>query len=295
MRTKEFLGKHQIPFLSRNVLADEGALEELLALGTRQLPVISRGTDWVNGQSLKEIARLVGIDLGIIRHLPPAELVRRVDPRHRTLGQLFQDEIATPLGLDAYIRLPDAIPQARLATLSRPAAVEMLRNFPLRLALEAMNRRSNICRALVGSALPHDNDHTYARNLEVPSGGAVCTARALARAYGIFATGGRELGLRHETLRLLAAPAIPPARGFYDECMKASGVQFALGFMKSSAAWPFGRPGSYGAPGSGGSLGFADPAARVGYGYVTSQMGTRVDGDPRDRALRDALYSAIRP
>ena len=79
MRTKEFLGKHQIPFLSRNVLADEGALEELLALGTRQLPVISRGTDWVNGQSLKEIARLVGIDLGIIRHLPPAELVRRVD------------------------------------------------------------------------------------------------------------------------------------------------------------------------------------------------------------------------
>ena len=79
MRTKEFLGKHQIPFLSRNVLTDEGALEELLALGTRQLPVISRGKDWVNGQSLKEIARLVGIDLGVIRHLPPAELVRRID------------------------------------------------------------------------------------------------------------------------------------------------------------------------------------------------------------------------
>jgi len=79
LRTKEFLGKHQIPFLSRNVLTDEGALEELLALGTRQLPVIARGKDWVNGQSLKEIAWLVGIDLGIIRHLPPAELVRRID------------------------------------------------------------------------------------------------------------------------------------------------------------------------------------------------------------------------
>ena len=50
--------------ISRNVLTDEGALDELLALGTRQLPVISRGKDWVNGQSLKEIARLVGIDLG---------------------------------------------------------------------------------------------------------------------------------------------------------------------------------------------------------------------------------------
>jgi hypothetical protein len=50
-----------------------------LALGTRQLPVISRGTAWVNGQSLKAIADLVGIDLGTIKHLPPAELVRRID------------------------------------------------------------------------------------------------------------------------------------------------------------------------------------------------------------------------
>jgi DinB superfamily len=78
LRTKEFLGKHQIPFVSRNILSDEGALDELLALGTRQLPVISRGKDWVNGQSLKAIAGLVGIKLGNIEHLPPAELVRRI-------------------------------------------------------------------------------------------------------------------------------------------------------------------------------------------------------------------------
>lgn len=51
----------------------------MLALGTRQLPVISRGKDWVNGQSLKEIARLVGINLGTVKHLPPEELVRRID------------------------------------------------------------------------------------------------------------------------------------------------------------------------------------------------------------------------
>lgn len=41
--------------------------------------MISRGKDWVNGQSLKEIARLVGIDLGTVKHLPPEELVRRID------------------------------------------------------------------------------------------------------------------------------------------------------------------------------------------------------------------------
>jgi hypothetical protein len=48
----------------------------------------------------------------------------------------------------------------------------------------------------------------YTRNLEVPAGGGVGTARAMAHAYGVFATGGRELGLRKETLDLLAAPAI---------------------------------------------------------------------------------------
>jgi hypothetical protein len=68
-----------VPFVSRNVLSDEGALEELLALGTRQLPVISRGKTWVNGQSLKDLAALVGIDLGNVKHLPQAELARRID------------------------------------------------------------------------------------------------------------------------------------------------------------------------------------------------------------------------
>ena len=181
--------------------------------------------------------------------------------------------------------------------LRRPRPLEMLTGFPLRFTLEAMNRRSNIYRALMtnpGSAVSHDEQRVYARNLEVPSGGAVGTARAIAHAYGVFATGGRELGLRQETLDLLAAPAIPPTRGFYDECMKADGIQFSLGFMKPTPAWPFGSARSFGSPGPGGSLGFADPEAGIGYAYVTSQMGTALTGDPRDLALRDALYSALR-
>ena len=60
-----------------------------------------------------------------------------------------------------------------------------------------------------GSAVYQDEQRVYARNLEVPSGGGVGTARGIAHAYGVFATGGRELGLRQETLDLLAAPAIP--------------------------------------------------------------------------------------
>lgn len=223
------------------------------------------------------------------------ELLRRIDPQHRTLGRFFQDEIATPLNLDLYIRIPDGIPNARLARLSSPGRLRMLFGFPLALTLASMNRHSNMYRSLIvnpGAGVYLDDQRIYARNLEVPSGGAVGTARAIARAYGVFASGGRELGLRKETLDLLAAPAVPPTRGFFDECLKGE-VQFSLGFMKPSAAWPFGSPSSFGSPGAGGSLGYADPATGIGYGYVTSQMGTSLTGDPRDIALRKALDTVV--
>ena len=221
------------------------------------------------------------------------ELLRRIDPQHRSLGQFFQDEIATPLGLDVYIRLPEDIPNSRLATVVPPTVLERLRGFPPRLALDTITPGSKIIRALRGSELPHEQQRIYARNLEVPAGGGIGSARAIARAYSAFATGGRELGLRKETLDLLAAPAIPPSRGFYDECMKGEGVRFSLGFMKPSPMVPFGSPSLFGAPGAGGALGFADPTTGVGYAYVTMKMGTALTGDPRDVALRDALYSAL--
>jgi CubicO group peptidase (beta-lactamase class C family) len=257
--------------LDRNLVAD---LDRLAAVLARQKPAWEPGTR----------TAYHAITLGFYE----SELLRRIDPGRRSLGTFFADEIASPLGLDVYIRLPEAIPDARLATIAPPERIAMLLGFPLKLTLDVMNPRSNIVRALRGSELPHDPRRVYARNFEVPSGGGVGTARAIARAYGVFAAGGSELGLRRETLDLLAAPAIPAARGFYDECMKAD-VAFALGFMKPSRTWPFGSSSSYGAPGSGGALGFADPAAGVGYAYVTSQMGTRVTGDPRPRAAERAL------
>src|SRR5262250_1911139 len=126
------------------------------------------------------------------------ELLRRLDPRHRSLGQFFQDEIASPLGLEVYIRLPEEIPNSRLATIASPGRMKMLFGFPLRLALDAMNRRSNIYRALEinpGTGVYFDEERIYARNLEVPSGGGVGNARAIAHAYSVFATGGAEFGL----------------------------------------------------------------------------------------------------
>ena len=218
-----------------------------------------------------------------------SELLRRVDPQHRSLGTFFQDEIASPLGLDFYIRLPEDIADSRLAPLDSNLLRAIVSN-PPRLMLTAMNPRSNLYRALTGNvaaALPLDQGRVYARNLEVPSGGGVGTARAIARAYGVFATGGRELGLRAETLDALKAPAVPPRRGFHDACLEAE-VQLSLGFMKPSAAWPFGHPEAFGSPGAGGSLGFADPHTRIGYAYVTNRMGLHT-GDPREVALRSAI------
>ena len=261
--------------VTRSLVAD---LDRLAVVLARQRPAWEPGTRQAYH----------AITLGFYE----SELLRRIDPRRRSLGRFFQEEIASPLGLNFYIRLPESIPDSRLATLARPSRTAMLRGFPLRFAVAAFNRRSNIARALSGSELPIDAERVYARDLEVPSGGGVGTARSIAHAYGVFAAGGRELRLEQATLDLLAAPAIPSTHGFYDECMMGE-MQFSLGFTKSSPAWSFGSEGSFGAPGSGGSLGFADPKAGIGYAYVTSQGGTSLTGDPRDVALRDALYAVL--
>ncbi|HEX8946350.1 MAG TPA: serine hydrolase [Gemmatimonadaceae bacterium] len=264
--------------VDKNVIAD---LDRLALVLARQKPAWEPGTR----QSYHALT------LGFYE----SELLRRIDPRHRSLGQFFQDEIAAPLGLDFYIRLPESIPNSRLATLAPPSPFAMLLGFPIRMTLAAMNHRSDIYRALItnpGTGICLDPQRIYSRNFEVPSGGGVGTARAIAKAYGVFATGGHELALHSDTLNALAAPPIPSTNGFHDDGLMGD-VRFSLGFMKPGSVWRFGGESSFGSPGSGGSLGFADPAAGIGYGYVTSQMGTTLTGDPRDVALRDALYSII--
>ncbi len=216
-----------------------------------------------------------------------SELLRRVDPQGRSIGQYFHDEIATPLGIDFYIRLPEDIPNSRLATL-RPAkfGISSIFTLPLTMIPAVLNPRSEFRKSMIGTIIPLDDERIYARNFEVPSGGGVGTARAIAHAYSVFATGGKELGLQEETLQQLMAPAIAPRDGLPAE------IQLSLGFMKPCPKNPFGHTSSFGHAGTGGSFGFADPTSQIGYGYVLNGMGTYLV-DPRDIALRTAMYRSI--
>lgn len=260
--------------VDRDVVADLDRLAEVLA---RQSPA------WEPGTRQAYHAISIGFYEG--------ELLRRVDPQHRSLGQFFQEEIAIPLELDFYIRVPEEIPNSRLAIVENATRMEMLLGVPIRLALATLYPRSNTFRALLtnpGTAICHDRKRIYSRNLEVPAAGGVGTARAMAQAYGVFAAGGRELKLRAETLEALKDPAIPPAFGFYDEIMKGE-IQFSLGFCKPGPSAPFGHLRSFGHPGAGGSFAFADPETGTGYAYVTNRMGTALPFDARDVALRTAI------
>ena len=254
----------------KSIIAD---LDRLAVVLARQKPAYEPGTRQVYH----------AITLGYYE----SELLRRVDPKHRSLGQYLQEEIAAPLGLDFYIRLPEEIPNTRLATLQQANLALAIFTMPILLFLSSMNPRSEFRRALLGSLLPIDKERVYARNFEVPSGGGVGTARAIAHAYSVFATGGKELGLREETLRQLMAPPVAPLHGFRD-----GDVRFSLGFAKPGPKNPFGHPSSFGHPGFGGSFGFADPEAKIGYGYILNRQDTYLM-DPRDIALRTAMYRSI--
>lgn len=99
LRMKEFLQRHGVPFTSVNVLDEKGAMEELAALGARSVPIIRRGSEWANGQVLRDVARIAGIPYGQNKIHPPAELMRRLGEiqgaARRFLAQLPDEKLNT--------------------------------------------------------------------------------------------------------------------------------------------------------------------------------------------------------
>jgi CubicO group peptidase (beta-lactamase class C family) len=221
------------------------------------------------------------------------ELIRRVDPAHRTLGRFFHDEIATPLGLEFHIGLPREIPDERVARvkpLSRWRGLLALRYTPPAVTMK-MIRPGSLLRRSFGGLDVDPNDRRYLE-IEVPAGNGVGTARAIARAYAAFAAPGGELGITPETFARITAP--PVVASPIDEVLGLPSY-FSLGFLRPGPEVAFGSTGrAFGSPGAGGSFGFADPDARLGYAYVMNKLDFYLVDDPREKALRDAVYRALR-
>jgi len=220
------------------------------------------------------------------------ELIRRVDPAHRTLGRTFHDEIAVPLGLEFFIGLPREIPAERLATvktLTPWRGLLALRYTPVAVTMRMIRPGSLLRRSFMGlSADPNDRNYL---EVEVPAGNGVGTARAIARAYSCFAEGGAELRITPETFARIATP--PVVSRPVDEVLGVPSY-FSLGFLRPGPDIAFGSsPRAFGAPGAGGSFAFADPDARLGYAYVMNKLDFYLEDDPREKALRDAVYRAI--
>jgi CubicO group peptidase (beta-lactamase class C family) len=228
-----------------------------------------------------------------------SELIRRVDPKGRSLGQFFRDEVAAPLQAEFYIGLPSDIDETRLADIAGFHRLALLWHFnelPLRMVLSAMWRRSLVRRSVQSLRLknPAEIGKLPWRGLEIPSANGIGQARGIAQIYGSLATGGRELGITNTTWQELIAPALLPHLGSLDAVLKMD-TQYSFGFSRPSRDMRFGSStAAFGCPGAGGSMGLADPEEGLGFAYVTNKMGFRIFDDVREKAIRDTCYQCLR-
>jgi CubicO group peptidase (beta-lactamase class C family) len=227
------------------------------------------------------------------------ELMRRVDPEGRTLGRVFREDLAGPLGgLDVYFGVPDTVSKERIARIERTnplAAIPEARHMPTRMALAFLNPRSVTFRTFANPRIrrPADLDRKEYRGLEFPAGGAVGSARAIARAYSDFAAREPQLGLKQATLDELVRFPDPPELGWQDVVLKVE-TAFSLGYTRPLGPFEFGSSeGAFGHPGAGGSFAFADRDREVSFCYVTNRLGFYLNDDPREKSLRDAVYSCL--
>jgi CubicO group peptidase (beta-lactamase class C family) len=229
-----------------------------------------------------------------------SELIRRTDPAGRTLGRFFADEIASPLGLDLHIGLPDSVDRGRVAHLhhwSRAESLLHLNSLPPALVAASFNPIGLLARA---GRLPHnvnpwagDYNRDDVRAIEIPSANGIGTARAVAQLYGAAATGDAALGLTPPVLEELTSFPTPPSRGIRDKVLRVD-TAFSLGMSKPTPSAAFASSDkTFGTPGYGGSFGFADPDTGVGFGYVMNRLGFHLYSDPRELAIRQALFRDV--
>ncbi len=218
-------------------------------------------------------------------------MIRRITGK--TPGTYLRDEIAGPLGLDSHIGL-DAKHDARVADMiaSPPPAPGEPNIFA-----EAMKNPESV----VAKAFMNPPVLDAGRGWRTRASGArpkfprrTATARRARwrRLYGALARGGELDGVRVMSKDEVAKCSIEQSNG-PDEVLILN-TRFSQGFMMSQPGAALGpNAKSFGHPGAGGSLGYADPEAKIGFGYTMNKMQASLLIDPRATALIDAVYASM--
>ncbi|MFG3291599.1 serine hydrolase domain-containing protein [Streptomyces sp. NPDC048179] len=267
-----------VPVLDRPLTPAEAADPDLGAAAVAaQAPVWEPGTD--HGYHAQTYSWLTG------------ELVRRVTGR--SIGAWIADEIAGPAGAGLWLGLPAAEQTrvGRVGPVEAPQAANALRTRPKRAVSEAYADPASLTRRAFGaiSPLPDENDPGY-RAAVLPASNGIATADGLARCYASLigeVDGGRRL-FTPETVELARAEQSAGP----DRVLVVS-TRFGLGYMLHGSASPLLSPTSFGHPGRGGALGFADPESGIAFGYVTNGFRKSVTADPRAQALVRAVRTAL--
>jgi CubicO group peptidase (beta-lactamase class C family) len=227
------------------------------------------------------------------------ELVRRVTGR--SLGTFFRDEVAGPLGLDFWIGLPKEH-DARVAPtipVEPPAAGEEVSEFFTQAMTDPTSIPSLIAMNSSGMLFPGVIDRREVYAAEIPAANGLANGRALAGMYRPLALGGAVDDVRlvddatlAEATRVASASSVDATLGIP--------TRFALGFMKAmdNRALPGNdsvliSEDAFGHAGYGGSVGFADPGARLSFGYSMNKQGHGLGVNERGHALIDAVYGTL--
>jgi CubicO group peptidase (beta-lactamase class C family) len=218
------------------------------------------------------------------------EVVRRVSGR--TVGRFFAEEVAAPLGLDTFLGLPPEH-EHRVATLLPMALDRLPPGFGLdektmALVSSILDQSSLTFQTFSNPPLamvePFNSPELH--QAEWPAAGGITTARSLSKLYGELAC---DRVLSSATLDAAQTPQVDGP----DKVLVLRTV-FGLGFALPSEVVFYGPTGTgFGHDGAGGSVGFADRRAKLGFGYVMNQMSASLGTDARVEALTRAVYSCL--
>jgi CubicO group peptidase (beta-lactamase class C family) len=208
------------------------------------------------------------------------ELVRRLSGM--SPGAFVAREIAGPLRAEVLIGL-DEMHEPRVAEMMKPSA-------PLDPA--TLNLPPEAIAALSNPSVEADRPNSRAwRAAQVPAANGHATAMGLARIYGAVADGGSLDGVRLLSPETIARMSeVQTTRG---DLMLGFSPNWAMGFATNGIGVYGPNPRAFGHSGWGGSFGCADLDAKIGIGYTMNRMGADLVGDPRSKALCDAIFSRL--